>query len=85
MSMRYETERKKDKTLLQVREKYFIFVGILCIITSLTSILENRLLFSASFFCLYEDPVLVKWQVSFNFLVSRLYEVSLLKLPKDEI
>lgn len=85
MSMRYETERKKDKILLQVREKYFIFVGILCIITSLTSILENRLLFSASFFCLYEDPVLVKWQVSFNFLVSRLYEVSLLKLPKDEI
>jgi len=85
MSMRYETERKKDKILLQVREKYFIFVGILCIITSLTSILENRLLFSASFFCLYEDPVLVKWQVSFNFLVSRLYEVSLLKLPKDKI
>lgn len=85
MSMGYETERKKDKPLLQVREKYFIFVGILCIITSLTSILENRLLFSASFFCLYEDPVLVKWQVSFNFLVSRLYEVSLLKLPKDEI
>lgn len=85
MSMGYETERKKDKPLLQVREKYFIFVGILCIITSLTSILENRLLFNASLFCLYEDRALDKWQVSFYFLVSRLYEVSLLKLPKDKI